>query len=116
MASTAADNPFGPTGGGFYLLPGLITAALLGGIAVANRRAYVASIEARAEDDARRRVDEERLRIARELHDVVAHTMATINVQAGSAAHVLGTARRGRRGAATIKARARTACASCGPY
>jgi YD repeat-containing protein len=34
-------------------------------------------------------VDEERLRIARELHDVVAHTMATINVQAGVAAHVL---------------------------
>ena len=58
-------------------------------MAVSNRRAYIASIEARAEDDARRRVDEERLRIARELHDVVAHTMATINVQAGVAAHVL---------------------------
>ncbi len=61
------------------------------GIAVANRRAYAASIRDRAEQDARRRVDEERLRIARELHDVVAHTMATINVQAGVAAHVLPT-------------------------
>ncbi len=92
MAATAAANPFGKiTGGGFYLIPGLIIAALLAGIAVANRRAYVASIQDRAQEDARRQVVEERLRIARELHDVVAHTMATINVQAGSAAHVLAT-------------------------
>ena len=89
MGATAANNPFGPTGAGFWLLPFLTTAATLGGIAVASRRAYVASIEARADADARRRVDEERLRIARDLHDVVAHTMATINVQAGAAAHVL---------------------------
>jgi YD repeat-containing protein len=89
MAATAAGNPFGPFGGGFDLIPGLIAAALFAGVAVNNRRAYVASIQARAEDDTRRRVDEERLRIARELHDVVAHTMATINVQAGVAAHVL---------------------------
>jgi signal transduction histidine kinase len=51
----------------------------------------VASIHARAEQDTQRRIDEERLRIARELHDVVSHTMATINVQAGVAAHVLPT-------------------------
>jgi signal transduction histidine kinase len=89
LGATAARNPFGPAGGGFFLIPGLTAAATLGGIAVASRRAYVASIEARAEADARRRIDEERLRIARELHDVVAHTMATINVQAGAAAHVL---------------------------
>ncbi len=92
LASTAAANPFGKiTGGGFYLIPGLVIGALLAGIAVANRRAYVASIQDRAQEDARRQVVEERLRIARELHDVVAHTMATINVQAGSAAHVLPT-------------------------
>jgi signal transduction histidine kinase len=89
MGATAAGNPFGPRGGGFTLIPGLIAAALFAGLASQNRRAYIASIQARAEDDARRRVDEERLRIARELHDVVAHTMATINVQAGVAAHVL---------------------------
>jgi signal transduction histidine kinase len=35
-------------------------------------------------------VAEERLRIARDLHDTVAHSMATITVQAGSALHVLG--------------------------
>ena len=89
MGATAAHNPFGPTGAGFYLLPGLTAAATLGGIAVASHRAYIASIQDRAEADARRTIDEERLRIARELHDVVAHTMATINVQAGAAAHVL---------------------------
>ena len=89
MAATAANNPFGHiNGGGFDILPALMAVATFGGIAVANRRAFVGSIQARADDEARRRVDDERLRIARELHDVVAHTMATINVQAGAAAHV----------------------------
>ena len=41
------------------------------------------------EREAARRVTEERVRIARELHDTVAHSMATITVQAGSALHVL---------------------------
>ncbi len=39
--------------------------------------------------EAARLVAEERLRIARELHDTVAHSMATITVQAGSALHLL---------------------------
>jgi signal transduction histidine kinase len=92
MASTGLANPFGsPTGGGFYLIPALIAAALFGGIAVSNRRAYVTSIAERAEEEAKRRVDDERLRIARELHDIVAHSMATISVQAGAAEHVLST-------------------------
>ena len=89
-AATAFRNPFGTaTGGAVLVLPVLMAAVCLGGIAVSNRRQYVASIRARAEDEARRRIDEERLRIARELHDVVAHTMSTINVQASAAATVL---------------------------
>ena len=89
MAATAANNPLGPTGGGLILIPADVAVALFGGIAVANRRAYVESLRDRAERNARRQVDEERLRIARELHDVVAHTMATINVQASAAAQLL---------------------------
>ena len=69
----------------------MVAVVVFAGIAVANRRAYTASMLERAEQEARRRVDEERLRIARELHNVVAHTMATINVQAGVAAHVLSS-------------------------
>jgi signal transduction histidine kinase len=90
LAATANSNPFGTaTGGTVVVLPVLFAAVCLGGIAVANRRAFVASIQARADAEAAQRIDEERLRIARELHDVVAHTMSTINVQASAAAMVL---------------------------
>jgi signal transduction histidine kinase len=41
------------------------------------------------EQETLRRVGEERLRIAREIHDLVAHAMTAINVQAGVAAHLL---------------------------
>jgi signal transduction histidine kinase len=76
--------------------PALVVAALFLGWAVSGRRAYIAEIEDRAaraeasrEEELRHSLDAERLRIARELHDVVAHSIATINVQAGVAAHVI---------------------------
>jgi signal transduction histidine kinase len=75
---------------------GWSAAAVLLGDVLRNRRAYLTGLEERAgylertrEEEARRRVAEDRLRIARDLHDSVAHAMATINVQAGAAAHVV---------------------------
>jgi len=66
------------------------------GDATRNRRAYVTEVEQRAaeaersrDEEARRRVEEERLRIARELHDVTAHSLSIIAVQAGAAQKVI---------------------------
>jgi len=92
MAATAANNPLGRYNGGFPLIPANNAVALFVGLAIANR-AYVHSARLQAARqaalDAQRRVEEERLRIARELHDVVAHTMATITVQAAAATQLL---------------------------
>ena len=70
--------------------------AVTTGSAARSHRAYVAEVEKRArqaeqarEDEANRRVAEERLRIARELHDAVGHHVALINVQAGALACLL---------------------------
>jgi signal transduction histidine kinase len=72
-----------------------IMAAVLGE-SVRMRRVIAAEAQERAdwaertrEEEARRRVDAERLHIAREVHDTVAHAIAIINVQAGVTAHVL---------------------------
>jgi signal transduction histidine kinase len=66
------------------------------GVAAHERRAANAALVERAEsaertreEEALRRVGEERLRIARDVHDVVAHAMVAINVQAGVGAHLL---------------------------
>lgn len=58
------------------------------GTAIQLRRAAYRSAAERAADADRRRAEEQRLSIAREVHDVVAHSLAMINVQAGVAAHV----------------------------
>ncbi|MFE4977181.1 sensor histidine kinase [Kitasatospora sp. NPDC056651] len=72
------------------LLPGAL------GDSIRNRRVHLAAIEERAEraertreEEARRRVADERIRIARDLHDVVAHHIALANAQAAIAVHLM---------------------------
>ncbi|NUU25736.1 MAG: histidine kinase, partial [Streptomycetaceae bacterium] len=74
---------------------GWILFAAAAGQAWRGHRQYVASIIERAEraertrdEEARRRVAEERVRIARDLHDLLAHSITLIGVQAGVAAHL----------------------------
>jgi signal transduction histidine kinase len=68
----------------------LIAAALLGD-SIRSRRAYVREIEEKAdrlererESEARRAAAEEQARIARELHDIIAHALGVIIIQAGA--------------------------------
>ncbi|MFD4526702.1 sensor histidine kinase [Streptomyces sp. NPDC058470] len=77
-------------------ISGWVVAVLFFGVDVRFYRQYVASIVERAEraertreEEARRRVAEERLRIARDLHDLLAHSITLIGVQTSVAAHVL---------------------------
>jgi signal transduction histidine kinase len=84
------------TGADLVLVGAVYAGAFLFGSTVRNRRLYQGEVEARAtelererDDEARRAVAEERLRIAQELHDVVAHSMGVIAVQAGVGSHVI---------------------------
>jgi len=91
--------------------------AALVGENLRHRRARWAALEERAgflemerEERARRAVTEERLRIARELHDVVAHSMSVIAVQSGVGHHVLDTQpEEARRALAAIETTSRSA-------
>src|SRR5215472_359639 len=76
----------------------VIAAGWIIGAAVRQQRAYTAGLAEQAERraqaqlaEARREVTEERLRIARELHDVVAHGLSLIAVQAGVGNYVAST-------------------------
>ncbi len=81
-----------------------VVGSLAVGSAVANRRAYVDQFRQRAlqaertkEEEAQRRVYAERTRIARDVHDGVAHALASISIQASAASAVLDSDPEGAR-------------------
>ncbi|MFN0153128.1 MAG: sensor histidine kinase [Gaiella sp.] len=89
-----------PLNQGFLLVynAAFFAVPLLLGVAVRSRRDRESQLAARTtelqherEENARRAVLEERVRIARELHDVVAHHVSVMGVQAGAARRVMGT-------------------------
>ena len=73
-----------------------MVAAALGGYAIKTHHAYVRATEQRAleaertrEEEAARRVEEERVRIAREVHDITAHSLSAVSIQAAAAERLL---------------------------
>ena len=82
------------TGGGYLGHGGMVSVALcviiawFTGYIVRQRRRYALRLQ---DEAASKAVAEERLRIARELHDVVAHSMCVIAVQAGYGQYVIDT-------------------------
>ena len=103
----------------FGLLVAFATAA---GDGARSHRAYIVAITERAERaertreaEARRRVTEERLRIARDLHDVVAHQIAVISLNAGAATSAIDTKpQKAKDALASIRSAARTVLAEIG--
>ena len=73
----------------FVTSAGAFGSAMLVGWTMRTRRQRIDSFEAEQEEATRRAAAEERLRIAQELHDVVAHSLGVIAVQAGVGMHVI---------------------------
>jgi signal transduction histidine kinase len=74
---------------GALALAAWLLVLLAAGEGLRIRRERAAEGVRQREQEAQRRADEERLRIARELHDVLAHNISLINVQSGVALHLL---------------------------
>lgn len=80
-----SDDPLGARGGSPVLETLVPVVPLLLGETVRARRELADRAVAEQEREAARRVEAERTRIARELHDVLAHTLAAVNVQTAAA-------------------------------
>ncbi len=78
-----------PSLGDAVALAAWLAVLLAGSELIRGRRERMAALALGREQEARRRAEEERLRIARELHDVLAHNVSLINVQSGVALHLL---------------------------
>jgi signal transduction histidine kinase len=94
LGALVADG--GPGWGNMISAPPLILVGWLAGENTRTRRAYIQDVAERAaererqrEDRSRRAAADERLRIARELHDVVAHAMSVVAVRSGVARMVI---------------------------
>lgn len=79
-----------------YVAIGWLAAAGIFGLVVEVRRRFQAEVvsgelwaERSRDEAARRRMAEERLNLARDVHDVVGHSLAVISLQAGVAEHLL---------------------------
>lgn len=99
MACSRSAATHGHVSAFTWAAPGWVIASLVWGAAVRSRRAAIDAIRERAEaaersreQEAARRVAEERVRIARELHDVIGHSFTVVNIQARMAAAALDTA------------------------
>jgi signal transduction histidine kinase len=86
-----SSDPIGARGGSpvLEMLWPLVPLAL--GEATRTRHELLAWAEAEREREAGRRVEAERVRIAQEFHDLVAHTIAAVNVQMGVAVAAFDT-------------------------
>ncbi|MEV0583593.1 sensor histidine kinase [Nonomuraea sp. NPDC050310] len=83
----AGQDPLAAVKGGI-LVTGWFVAAVAMGVALQQADQRAQEAEHNREEAALRRAGEERLRIARDLHDSLTHTISVIKVQAGVAAHL----------------------------
>jgi signal transduction histidine kinase len=86
---TKYDNNGTPTATNYAILVFFIGGAWLAGWLVRRRAAQARTALAHSDELARSAVSDERTRIARELHDVVAHSVSIVAVQAGAAEELI---------------------------